>query len=170
MSLKADIDALVSKFANDLEKLVRTAAVEAVTATLGGNSGARALPAAASTARMKPGPKPKVASVGTPEKATAPKPAAKTTKGTTRLRRSAEDIAQAGEQVAAYVAKNPGSNAERIKAALGIASNQWSLAIGAALASKKVSRKGIKRAALYSPAGSALIAKPAPVPPIKRSK
>ncbi len=167
MPLKADVDALVVKFTTDLEALVRRAAVEAVQSVLGGPSPARAPSSAQVAAKGKPGPKP---NAGNAEKATAPKPAAKTTKGTTRLRRSAEDIAQAGEQVAAYVAKNPGSNAEKIKAALGIASNQWSLAIGAALASKKVSRKGIKRAALYSPAGPAAIAKPAPVPPIKRAR
>jgi hypothetical protein len=97
-----------------------------------------------------------------PEKTTAPRASARTVGGGTRLRRSAEDIAQAGEQVAAYVKANPSSNAEKSKAALKIPSNQWSLAIGAALASKKVSRKGIKRAAVYSPAGAAAIAKPCP--------
>lgn len=161
MTLKADIQALVDRFAADLEKLVRTAAVEAVTSTLGGNSGAPA-----TTARKKPGPRPRAVNV---EQATAPKRSAKTTRGTQRVRPSAEQIAKGGEEIAAYVAKHPGSNAEKIKAALKIPSNQWSLAIGAALASKKVTRKGVKRAAVYSPAGAAAIAKPAPVPPIKRS-
>ncbi len=168
MTLKAGIQNLVDRFSSDLENLVRNAAVEAVQSvlgsTLGGNSGTRALPAAP---KKRPGPRPKSVSV---EKATAPTQAAKTVKGTARVRRSAEDIARGGDEIAAYVKANPGSNAERIKAALGIASNQWSLAIGAALASKKVSRKGDRRAAVYSPVGAATIARPAPVPPIKRQR
>ncbi len=161
MTLKADIQALVDRFATDLERLVRTAAVQAVTSTLGGSSGA---PAVAS--KKKPGRQPTAVTVAKPA---APKLAGQRTKrGTPRVRRSADDIARAGEQVAAYVKANPGSNAEKIKAALKIPSNQWSLAIGAALDSKKVTRRGIKRAAIYSPAGAPAIAKPAPVPPIKR--
>ena len=165
MTLQSEIQSLVSKFAADLEALVRRAAVDAVTMSLGGGSVGPAV-----TAPKRPGRKRKAASiekVEKVEKVTAPKLSRKAGK---RVRRSADDIAKLGQSIADYVRANPGSNAEKIKAGLKIPRNQWMLSVGWALDNKKVSRKGEKRAAVYSPSGAPAIVKPSPVPPIKRAK
>jgi hypothetical protein len=129
MTLKADIDALVSQFASDLEAIVRRAAVQAVTGALGGTA-----PAAAAAA--KPGPKPK-ASVASKN-------------GGKRVRRSPEQIKATADKIAAYVKANPGSNAEKIKKALGIAKNEWLAPLAVLMDGKRLTSKGEKRATTYS--------------------
>lgn len=128
MTLKADIDALVSKFASDLEALVRRTALQAVTGALGG-----AAPAAAPVARAKPGPK---ASGGK--------------KSGKRVRRSPEQIKATAEKIASYVKSNPGANAEKIKKALGIAKNEWLAPLALLMDGKRLASKGEKRATTYT--------------------
>jgi hypothetical protein len=129
MTLKADIDTLVTKFASDLEAIVRRAAVQAVTSALGG-----AAPAVAASGRAKPGPKPKAA-------------AAK--QGGKRVRRSPEQIKATADKIAAYVKANPGSNAEKIKKALGIAKNEWLAPLAVLMDGRRLASKGEKRDHLH---------------------
>ena len=131
MTLKADIDALVTQFASDLEAIVRRAAVQAVTGALGG-----AAPSAAAGGRTKPGPKPNAAAVAK--------------KDGKRVRRSPEQIKTTADKIAAYVKANPGSNAEKIKKALGIAKNEWLAPLAVLMDGKRLASKGEKRATTYS--------------------
>jgi hypothetical protein len=140
MTLKADIDALVSKFASDLEGLVRRAAVEAVTGALGGGTGSARSATAPAASR---GRSPKAGSSPKP-KSPAAKPSGK------RVRRSAEQIKATAEKIAGYVKSNPNSNAEKIKKALGIAKNEWLAPLAILMDGKRLVSKGAKRATTYS--------------------
>ncbi len=145
MSVQSEIQALVNKLSNDLETLVRKAAVEAVQNVLGGGSTsfAAAKPAAA---KRKPGPKPK--NVGTPEAARAS--VSKPAKKGGRVRRSAAEIAATANRIHAYVKANPNTNAERIKKALAIPSNQWGGPLGLLMSAKRLTSKGEKRSTTYT--------------------
>jgi hypothetical protein len=68
-------------------------------------------------------------------------------------RRSANDIAAVTESIVALVKKHPkGLRAEQIRAQLGIAKKEWMRPLGLALDSKKLTKKGQKRATVYSAA------------------
>lgn len=141
MSVQSEIQALVQKLTNDLDALVRKAAVEAVQNVLGGGAPARI---ASAPAKRKPGPKPKAS--GSPEAARAAKPA----KGGKRVRRTAAEIAATANRIHAYVKANPNANAERIKKALAIPNNQWGGPLGLLMSAKRLVSKGEKRATTYS--------------------
>ena len=65
-------------------------------------------------------------------------------------RRSAKDIASVTDSIVALVKKHPkGLRAEQIRAELGIAKKEWMRPLGMALDSKKLTRKGAKRATTY---------------------
>jgi hypothetical protein len=65
-------------------------------------------------------------------------------------RRSAEDIAAVADRIVALVKKHAsGLRAEQIRAELGIAKKEWMRPLEVALASKKLTRKGEKRATTY---------------------
>lgn len=155
MPLSQDIQQLVSKFASDVEALVRTAAVSAVQDVLGGavvpSVAIAAKPARKrATAAAKPAPKAKPAGAR-PAVARA-----------TRARRSAEDIESTATKIVDYVRSNPGSKAEQIKAALKLPSNQWGKPLAVALESRRIASSGDRRATTYRVPGGA-------VPPIKRA-
>jgi len=87
---------------------------------------------------------------GRPPSTRAPgRPAAAST--STRLaRRSATDIAAVTDSIVALVKKHAkGLRAEQIRAELGIAKKEWARPLEAALASKKLTKKGEKRATTY---------------------
>ncbi len=170
MTLQADIQSLVSKFATDLEALVRNAAVGAVRSALG-SEGAPSRPAAVvRRALVKAGPKPKPTTKPVAKTAAKPvvkalaKPAAKPvakpeTKGAPlrankRIRRSPAELAATADQIASYVKANPNSGAEQIKKALGIADNQWQGPLGLLLDGKRLLARGEKRATTYNIAGA----------------
>ena len=166
MTLQADIQSLVSKFATDLEALVRNAAVGAVRSALG-SEGAPSRPAAVvRRAPVKPGPKPKPTTKPVAKTAAKPvvkalaKPVAKPeTKGAPlrankRIRRSPAELAATADQIASYVKANPNSGAEQIKKALGIADNQWQGPLGLLLDGKRLLARGEKRATTYNIAGA----------------
>jgi hypothetical protein len=65
-------------------------------------------------------------------------------------RRSAEDIAGLSDKIVGLVKSKPnGLRAEEIRAELGIAKNEWMRPLEHALASKKLTKKGHKRATTY---------------------
>lgn len=145
MSVQSEIQSLVSKLSNDLETLVRKAAIEAVQNVLGGSSPSRTA-TKPTAAKRKPGPKPQA--VGTPEAARAPQP--KALKSGKRVRRTAAEIAVTANRIHAYVKANPNANAERIKKALAIPSNQWGGPLALLMSAKRLGSKGEKRSTTYS--------------------
>lgn len=165
----AQIQALVARFASEIETLVRTAAVRAVTEALGSGSPAPADTSAAApapravrkarTAKRKgrrTAPKPVAAPVA---RTATPKPAAKPT----RARRSTAELDRDVGRLVAYVGSNPGVRAEQARPALEMGSVAWIGTVRRALETKRVVATGNKSATTYSlPA--------APVPPIKRVK
>jgi hypothetical protein len=65
-------------------------------------------------------------------------------------RRSAEDIAGVADSIVALVKKHHGGlRAEQIRAELRIPKNAWMRPLEMALASKKLTKKGEKRATTY---------------------
>lgn len=153
MTLQSQIQTLVSKFATDVERLVRNAAVEAVSSVLGASVGPAPAKPAARTAKRpgRPVARPVAKPAGKPRPATAK-----------RVRRSPEQLQATADRIVAHVSANPGQGAEQIKAALGIASPGWGAPLALALDSKRIRRSGEKRASTYAPVGGA-------VPPIKRA-
>ena len=145
MSLHDQIQSLVAKFAQDLEALVRSAAVSAVQSALGAAPAARASVPTSAAPRLKPGPKPKAAA---PTAAAAPA-ATKSRKGK-RVRRSLEQIKATADKIHGYVKANSGANAEKIKKALGIPSNEWSRPLALLIDGKRLASKGEKRATTYT--------------------
>jgi hypothetical protein len=83
-----------------------------------------------------------------PSKAVSRRPAGRASK---RLaRRSAKDIAGVAEGIVALVKKHhSGLRAEQIRAELGIAKKEWMRPLEHALASRKLTKKGEKRATTY---------------------
>jgi hypothetical protein len=68
-------------------------------------------------------------------------------------RRSAKDIANVTSSIVALVKKHPkGLRAEQIRAELKIAKKEWMRPLGLALGSKRLTKKGQKRATVYSAA------------------
>jgi hypothetical protein len=78
-------------------------------------------------------------------------PGRPTKSGSKRLaRRSAKDIATVTESIVVLVRKHKaGLRAEQIRAQLGIAKREWMRPLEAALASRKLTKKGQKRATTY---------------------
>jgi hypothetical protein len=65
-------------------------------------------------------------------------------------RRSAKDIAGVADGIVSLVKKHKGGlRAEQIRAELGIAKKEWARPLELALASKKLTKKGEKRATTY---------------------
>jgi hypothetical protein len=150
MTLQADIQSLVSKFATDLEALVRSAAVGAVRSALGSEGVGPRAAVAVKRASAQPGPKPK--SKSSTKLFAKTKPAA--ARGAKRIRRTPAELAATADQIAAYVKANPNSRAEQIKKALNIADNQWQGPIGLLLDGKRLLSRGEKRATTYNLAGA----------------
>lgn len=149
-SLKQDIQKLVDGFASDLERLVRQAAVRAVSDALGAPAAGATKPAALpAKTRARNNKKPAKATA----KAAAPraaKPSAAGQKGKTRIRRNDSQIDGLANQIHDYVASHPGQRAEQIKAALKISSNNWGLPIKRLIDSGRLIAKGEKRATTYT--------------------
>ena len=67
-----------------------------------------------------------------------------------RARRTAKDITAVADSIVALVKNHPkGLRGEQIRAELGIAKNHWMKPLGMALDSKKLRKKGEKRATTY---------------------
>lgn len=155
-SLKQDIQKLVDGFASDLERLVRQAAVRAVSDALGAPAPSAARPAALpAKSRVRSNKKPaKSPAKAAPRAAKAAKPAAAVSsgasKGKTRIRRNDSQIDGLANQIHDYVASHPGQRAEQIKAALKISGGNWGLPIKRLIDSGRLVAKGEKRATTYT--------------------
>ena len=131
-----DFDALLEKrikaFVDDLQRLVRQAALAAVSDALGG----KALPSA------------KAAVTRRAQRAKAPGAVAAKGKGG---RRSSEEIEEFAERIRKYVEANPGLRIEQVAKAMKLPSKAFARPISKLLAAGKLSKQGERRATAYFP-------------------
>jgi hypothetical protein len=125
--LRSSIHSLAETFAAGVLQAIRSASLEDILAE-------------SPAAKRGPGRPPSKRGPGRP-----PAPSSK------RLaRRSAKDIAAVTDSIVALVKKHTnGLRAEQIRAELGIDKKEWMRPLEAALASKKLTKKGEKRATTY---------------------
>ncbi|MBX7196134.1 MAG: DNA-binding protein [Sandaracinaceae bacterium] len=136
---------------SELETLIRTAALEAVQAALGGASAAKQSSLTAAAAKPA-APKASGASSSAPKVAPSPStqasvPAVKRVKKGTR--RSAEDVAAAARTIKAHLAAHPGQGVEAIAKALGVPSKDLALPITNLLGARSIRKEGEKRGTRY---------------------
>lgn len=129
MSISDQINARIQQFAKELEELVRRAALEAVTDSLGGAAPRASRPAASATRSAAPARK-------------SGKPGGK---------RDPKIIAGLVTRVAAYVKAHPGQGVEAIAKGMNVRTHDITLPIAKLLASKTIKKKGEKRATKYYP-------------------
>jgi hypothetical protein len=132
---RQQIESRVRAFVAELEQLVRQAALEAVSAALGGGGSVRRGP-------------------GRPRGPV--RPAAAPSSGGGRLpraggRRSQAQMDKFVETLASFVAANPGKRMEQIGAALGAETRVLSRPMSKLLSAGRVRREGQKRASKYFP-------------------
>lgn len=173
------IDQLISKFVAQLETVVRSAAMNAVQASLGAfGGGAGQSPAAKVAKRRGRPPKAAIAAPSAPAAPAKPAKGPAPKKAGKMGRRSPSEIEATTHKILAYIKANPDSRSEAIKKALGIGKPEWLLPIQRLIESKQVSMKGHKRAATYSALGGgarpSTPPKSAPkasgaVPPVRRA-
>ncbi len=136
MTLHATINSLAAEFAHELLRALRGASLDEIIAeTAGGHKAAR-------------GPGRPARGHGTARAHAAAAPRA--SRGGKRVRRSANDLAQVVEKIISLVKSHKkGINAEAIRASLKLPRKQLPRPIAMALASKKIKKKGQKRATMY---------------------
>ena len=129
-SLENTIAQLASRFAEQILDALRDMSLEEILSETGrrrDGGGARPAPAARSAA-----------------------PAPRKARGGRLARRSAQDIAKVVEQIVGLLKKNKsGLRAEQIRAALNLDARELPRPIDEALAAKKITKKGQKRATTY---------------------
>ena len=138
MNVTAEIERRIASFVADLDGLVRSAALEAVQAALGGEApAAKAAPAkAAPTNAAKAPAKPAV--VKAPKAAAAPK-----------ARKAAEADQKLVDAVAKHIAKHSGHGAATIATYLGVPSKDLALPLATLLEAKRITKKGKTRGTRY---------------------
>jgi hypothetical protein len=128
-TLRDSIQALAQTFATQVLEAIRGASLEDILAESAGKRAGRAPSAGRGGARAS------VADAASEGRLS---------------RRSPDDIAAVSERIVALVkTKREGLRAEQIRAELGIAKNEWMRPLDLALASKKLTKKGEKRATTY---------------------
>lgn len=129
---RSAISALVSDFAEQIEALVRQAALEHVNAVFAGVSGT-------STVRRGPG-RPQGSKLGRPAK---------------RIRRASGDMDAMQDRLLAHVKANPGQRGEQIAAAMRSDVTTIRLPMKKLIAARKVTTKGQRRGMMYFAGGGA---------------
>lgn len=121
----------VEAFVSELSELVRQAALEAVSAALGGTAGAgrRGRRAAAAPGASRGRSRPK------------------------GQKRTPAELERLVGSVKAYVSKSPGQGVEKMARDLGVPSKELVLPIKKLIASKDIKTRGQKRATKYFPGG-----------------
>jgi hypothetical protein len=133
-TLSAAIQSLAETFASQVLSSIRGASLEDILAESG--------------VRRGPGRPPGKRGPGRPSGRQVPgRPPGPTSK---RLgRRSAKDLAKTASAIVALVKQRQGLRAEQIRAELRIPKNAWARPLAMALDSKKLTKKGQKRATTY---------------------
>jgi hypothetical protein len=119
----------IKAFASELEELVRRAAIDAVTSSLGTGSARAASPRAASAAPVARG--------GRRSSSGGKRPPAEL----------AAMVGKAGD----WIKSNPGQGVEAMAKALGVQTKELALPIAKLLKSRAVKKRGQKRATKYYP-------------------
>lgn len=137
---KSTIEALVQEFVAKLEAAIRTQALAAAQAALGGGpvAAGRASAKAAGASRSAKAEPPKAK----PAKAARATPKPKSAK---RNRRSLADIDRDVERLVAFVRTNPKVTSEKARAALKLEKTTWTSTLKRALDVKKLKTLGEKR-------------------------
>src|SRR5580658_5421918 len=125
--LRSSIHALAQSFASGVLQTIRSSSLEEI---LGTNS----------APKRGPGRPPSKRGPGRPRGSSSKRLA----------RRSTKDLTAVANSIVALVKKHPkGLRGEQIRAELRIAKNEWMRPLGLALDSKKLTKKGEKRATIY---------------------
>lgn len=132
------IQALVAKFATDLETAFRTQAMAAVREALGSYSSPPAGRLSAPKAAAKPA-----------ARVSPRKPGAAKAKPSTRDRRSPQELQAMQHRILEFVKSNPGKRSEDIRAALKLSKKDWQLPAQQLLATKQIVASGVKRSTTY---------------------
>ncbi|MFO0680511.1 MAG: hypothetical protein U0234_00605 [Sandaracinus sp.] len=137
MTIHDQIRRRIEAFSQELEALVRSAAIEAVRTSLGGASAPAAQPVAraASSVRQTPSTK-----------------APLTFKRKKGAKRTPEQLAKIDDAILGFVKTNPGQGVEHMAKSLGVSSNDLKLRVSLLLDGKKIKKTGVKRATKYFPA------------------
>jgi hypothetical protein len=152
-TLRDSIQSLAQVFSSHVLDAIRGASLEDILAeSSAGGGGLGRAPAKRSprrrAGRPSSGSLPSASGLGPSAKRGPGRPPGPTSK---RLaRRSADDIAGVADSIVSLVRKHHGGlRAEQIRAELGIAKNAWMRPLELALSSKKLTKKGEKRATTY---------------------
>ena len=147
----SQIESRVRAFADEIRALTRQELIDALTDVLAG----------AAPAKRGPGRPPKTS---TPRTATASAPPSRraSRRRTTGGRRAPAEVAKTIERVRDYVVANPGKGAEQICPALGVTTRELAMPMKKLLASKHITRKGVRRATRYFPGPNATGSLPVP--------
>lgn len=127
----------IQAFASELEDLVRRAAIEAVTTSLGGTMAPR--PAA---------PRPAAAP---PAAAAAAAPKAPKRPSQQGGKRPPEELAAMVTRTAEWIKSNPAHGVEDMAKALNVQTKELALPIAKLLKSRTIKKRGLKRATKYYP-------------------
>jgi hypothetical protein len=131
MSIKQQIQDSINAFAVELEALVREAAIDAITNSLGSGP-------SAPRARTR-------ISAGTPIGANT----AVSFKRKKGEKRTPEQLAHIDAAIVAFVKANSGKGVEHMAKALGVPSKDLKLRVPLLLSSRKLKKTGVKRATKY---------------------
>ncbi len=151
-NVEQELQSRVNAFVAELSGLVRRAALEAVSAALGGGGASAPKKAGApkkAPAAKKAAPGKKAAPVAT-KPAAAPKAAA-ASKRKPGAKRAPEEIQQTTDKLLARISQNPGERIEEIAKALGTTTKDLTLPVKKLLSDKKIRSQGTRRATKYFP-------------------
>jgi N-acetylmuramoyl-L-alanine amidase len=136
------ISSRIKAFAAELEELVKRAAIDAVTQSLGSGSGALASSAPSSAPRSAP----RAAAASAPPAAKAP--SRRASKGG---KRPPEELAAMVTRAGDWIKSNPGHGVEDMAKAMSVQTKELALPIAKLLKSKTIKKRGQKRATKYYP-------------------
>lgn len=134
------ISSRIKAFAAELEELVKRAAIDAVTQSLGSGGSSAPSPAARSA--------PRAVAASAPAAAKAPAPARRASKGG---KRPPEELAAMVTKAGDWIKSNPGHGVEDMAKAMSVQTKELALPIAKLLKSKTIKKRGQKRATKYYP-------------------
>jgi hypothetical protein len=161
-SLRDTIQQLAAEFASGVLGAIRGSSLEDILSQAAGSG---------SGGPVRRGPGRPRKSIAMPAEVGFGKPSSSRRKGGRLGRRSAKDLARVVDQITDLLSRNPkGLRAEQIRAQLGLSAKEMPRPIAKALASKRISKVGQKRATTYSVAGGGGAKTAAAAPPRGRTK
>jgi hypothetical protein len=148
--IQSEITARIQQFTNELEALVRSAALEAVRQALGERPAAPARTARPATAPVRGPGRPRKAVSAKPAAPAAAAPAGKLPRITKKGgKRTPEQLAKIDSAIQGFVKSSPGKGVEAMAKSLGVPSKDLKLRIARLIDDKKLKKTGQKRATKY---------------------